>query len=93
MYRSVHIGTKELEIVLGDWLSININKLSYEDLEEFDSDVLDIENPQLQRNLMNGDPLLPQHNNKYMNILMDYVQARKVDYFGNIPKQPLYWNI
>ncbi len=45
MYRATHIGTKELEIILGDWLSLNIEKLSYEDLEEFDSDVLDIENP------------------------------------------------
>ncbi len=59
--------------MLGDWLSINIDKLSYSDLEEFDANILDIENPQLQRYLMNGDPLLPQHNNKYMNILMDYV--------------------
>ena len=90
IYRSVHIGTKELEIVLGDWLSINIDKLSYADLIEFDQNVLDIENPSLQRYLMNGEDLLPQHNNKYMNILMEYVQARKVDYFGNIPKSPLY---
>ena len=45
IYRSVHIGTKELEIVLGDWLSLNIDKLSYADLEEFDANVLDIENP------------------------------------------------
>ena len=35
---------------------------------------------------MNGDPLLPQHNNRYMNILMDYVVARKEDYANNIPK-------
>jgi hypothetical protein len=42
----VHIGTKELEIVLGDWLSINIDKLSYSDLEEFDANILDIENDQ-----------------------------------------------
>ena len=42
IYRSVHIGTKELEIVLGDWLSLNIDKLSYADLEEFDANVLDI---------------------------------------------------
>ena len=35
---------------------------------------------------MNGDPLLPQHNNRYMNILMNYVEARKHDYANNIPK-------
>ena len=86
MYRAAHIGTKELEIVLADWLSMNMDNMSYEDLEEFDANVLDIENPQLQRNLMNGDPLLPQHDNKYMNILMKYVEARKFDYANNIPK-------
>ena len=45
MYRAVHIGTKELEIVLGDWLSLNIEKMTYAELEEFDSNVLDVENP------------------------------------------------
>ena len=35
---------------------------------------------------MNGEPLLPEHDNKYMNVLLDYIEARKVDYHGNIPK-------
>ena len=47
MYRASHIGTKELEIVLADWLSLNMDQMSYPDLEEFDQNVLDIENPQL----------------------------------------------
>ena len=59
--RCTHIGTKELEIVLGDWLKLNMHKLNYQDLEEFDSDVLDVENPQLQRYLVNGEPLRDQH--------------------------------
>ena len=53
-YRCGHIGTKELEIVLRDWLRLNQETMSYEDLEQFDSDILDIENPQLQRYLVNG---------------------------------------
>ena len=47
MYRASHIGTKELEIVLADWLSLNLDEMTYADLEEFDENVLDIENPQL----------------------------------------------
>ncbi len=47
MYRASHIGTKELEIVLADWLSMNMDQMTYNDLEEFDDNVLDIENPQL----------------------------------------------
>ena len=90
MYRCGHIGTKELEIVLRDWLEINASNMTYDDLEQFDKDVLDIENPQMQRYLMNGDPLLEEHNNKYMNILVKYVEDRKVDYAGNVPKDRQY---
>ena len=36
MYRSSHIGTKELEIVLSDWLTLNQHKMSYQDVEEYD---------------------------------------------------------
>ncbi len=28
-YRCSHIGTKELEIILGDWLKLNMQSLSY----------------------------------------------------------------
>ena len=45
MYRCGHIGTKELEIVLRDWLKLNQNKMSYSELEKFDEDILNIENP------------------------------------------------
>ena len=85
-YRCGHIGTKELEIVLKDYLTINSAKMTYADLEEFDSHVLDLENPQLQRYLMNGDDILPEHDKKYMRILVDYVEARKVDYKANVPQ-------
>ena len=86
MYRASHIGTKELEILLRDWLLLNQDNLSYDDVVEFDDQVINIENPQLQRYLVNGEPLLPEHDNKYMNILMGYVQARKSDYHANVPK-------
>ena len=46
-YRCRHIGTKELEIVIGDWLQLNMQGLQYKDMEEFDENVLNIENPQL----------------------------------------------
>ncbi len=50
-----------------------MDKLSYEQLEQFDSEILDIENPQLQRYLVNGDPLREEHNTTYMRELKDYV--------------------
>ena len=44
-FRCGNIGTKELEIVLRDYLTINSGKMTYADLEQFDADILDIENP------------------------------------------------
>ena len=86
-YRCTHIGTKELEIVLGDWLTINSATLSYDELEQFDDQILDMENPLLQRYLLNGEDLAEEHDLKYVKVLREYVEARKVDYHGNVPKQ------
>ena len=36
-YRCSHIGTKELEIIIGDYLKINQDKMNYEEVEEFDN--------------------------------------------------------
>ena len=86
MYRCAHIGTKELEIVLRDWLLLNQHKLSYAEVEQFDQEIVSMENPQMQRYLINGEQVLPEHDTKYMRVLLDYVQARKDDYHNNVPK-------
>ena len=44
-YRCGHIGTKELEIVLRDWLELNSQKMTYAELEQFDDEIIGIENP------------------------------------------------
>ena len=60
--------------------------MSYEELEMFDDQVLDIENPQLQRYLMNGEPLLEEHAEMhYINALVDYVELRKTNYAAAVP--------
>ena len=86
MHRSRCIGTKELEILLSDWLTLFGHSLSYEELDQYDRDVLNIENPQLIRYFMNGDALQPEHDNKYMRILKQYVEDRKRDYKANVPQ-------
>ena len=60
--------------------------MTYEEVEEFDNQILNIENPQLQRYLINGEDILPEHNLKYVHLLVDYVDKRKSDYYANIPK-------
>ena len=87
MYRCSHIGTKELEIILRDWLTMNQDSFSYKDIEEFDDEILNMENPSLQRYLVNGEPVEPLHDGKYMRILKEYMNARKRNYAANVPKE------
>jgi hypothetical protein len=36
---------------------------------------------------MNGEPIMKEHESKYMSILMDYIIARKTDYYANVPSR------
>ena len=72
-YRVGYIGTKELEIILRDYITLYGDKMSYEDLEQFDEEIISIENPSLQRYLVNMEPLEPEHNTKYVRELVLYV--------------------
>ena len=58
-------------------MKLNQNEMSYNDLEEFDNDVLSLENPTLQKYLMNGDKLRLDHDKKWMRLLIEYVNSRK----------------
>ena len=66
MYRCGRYGTKELELLLTDWFRERGAGLTYSQLEQFDQQVLNIENPQMIRYLMAGEPLAPQHDNEFM---------------------------
>lgn len=58
-------------------MKLNQNEMSYNDLDEFDNDVLSLENPTLQKYLMNGDKLRLDHDKKWMRLLIEYVNSRK----------------
>ena len=76
-HRAGRFGTKELEIVLSQYLDKYGNAMSYNDLEDFEAEVLSLENPLMQRYLMNGEPLQEEHNTKHMRAVLDYVNKRK----------------
>jgi succinate dehydrogenase flavin-adding protein (antitoxin of CptAB toxin-antitoxin module) len=86
MHRSKFIGTSELEVLLTDWLKLSMSEMTYDDLEQFESVVFNIENDQLKRYLVSCDPLLPEHDKPIMRTLQDYVRSNKRDYEANIPK-------
>ena len=60
--------------------------MDYAETERFDDEILNVENPVMQRYLVNGErPLAPEHDTKYMNIMCEYVELRKSDYKNNVP--------
>mmetsp|Transcript_11819 Transcript_11819/g.13420 ORF Transcript_11819/g.13420 Transcript_11819/m.13420 type:complete len:111 (-) Transcript_11819:126-458(-) len=47
LYRCRHLGMKELEIIIGDWVEMNLDKMDYKDLDQFEEEVIQVENPVL----------------------------------------------
>ena len=45
LYHCRNIGTQVLEIVLRDYLTLHGPNMTYAELEQFDADILDVENP------------------------------------------------
>ena len=78
MYRVGHIGTKELELVMSQYLEQEAFGWTYNDLLEFDRDVLKMENPTLVKYLMNGDFVEEKHRSEHLWRLLHYVEKRKL---------------
>ena len=89
LFRWKHLGMKELEIIIGDWLDLNIEKMNYEDLDQFEEEVVQVENPVLYSYLCDAKPLNDDNamegakkhtESKYLIELKQYVENRKVDF-------------
>ena len=61
MFKCGRIGTKELELVLTQYLQRESPAWSYNQLEAFDKQILSLENPQLVKYLMNEDDIMDKH--------------------------------
>jgi succinate dehydrogenase flavin-adding protein (antitoxin of CptAB toxin-antitoxin module) len=70
----------ELEIIVGDWITANAEKMTYEELVQFEEEIIDVENPHLNKYLVFGQPPIEEHDSKYLNILKDYVAERKKNF-------------
>jgi succinate dehydrogenase flavin-adding protein (antitoxin of CptAB toxin-antitoxin module) len=58
---------------LRDYVTLYGAKMSYEELNQFDDEILNMENPSLNRYLVNQEPLEQEHNLKYVRELVLYV--------------------
>ena len=86
LFRWKHLGIKELEIIIGDWVEMNIDKMSFEDLEQFEEEVIQVENPVLFQYLCDNKPLNDDNamegakkhtESKYLIELKEYIQNKK----------------
>ena len=71
------MGLLELEIIVGDFIIENSPKMTYEELMEFEEQVVDLENPVLNQYLIIGDALTEDHDSKWMRNLKSYLTLRK----------------
>ena len=81
-----NLGMKELEIIIGDWIDLNIKKMDYKDLDQFEEEVIQVENPVLFQYLCDGKPLNDDNvikdgkkhtESRYLLELKEYVEKRK----------------
>ena len=89
VFRWKHLGMKELEIIIGDWIEMNADKMSYEELAQFEEEVIQVENPILFRYLWNNMELDDTNmvkggkkhtESKYLIELKKYVKDRKENF-------------
>lgn len=52
IFRSKNLGMKELDLLVGNWAKLNVPKLNYEELHQFNAEVLSKETPDLNKTLL-----------------------------------------
>jgi len=71
IYRSEYRGTKEMDLLLGNFVKKYINIFSINDLHEL-CKLLDISDEDLTKCILNKDPSIKLPNNNVVNLLKDF---------------------
>ena len=71
IYRSEYRGTKEMDLLLGNFVKKYINIFSINDLHELYK-ILDISDEDLTKCILNKDPSIKFPNNNVVNLLKDF---------------------
>jgi antitoxin CptB len=71
IYRSEYRGTKEMDLLLGNFVKKYINIFSINDLHDLYK-LLDISDEDLTKCILNKDPSIKLPNNNVVNLLKDF---------------------
>ena len=71
IYRSEYRGTKEMDLLLGNFVKKYINIFSINDLYDLYK-LLDISDEDLSKSILNKDPTIKLPNNNVVNLLKDF---------------------
>ena len=71
IYRSEYRGTKEMDLLLGNFVKKYINIFSINDLRDL-CKLLDISDEDLTKCILNKDPSIKLPNNNVVNLLKDF---------------------
>ena len=71
IYRAEYRGTKEMDLLLGNFVKKYINIFSINDLHDLYK-LLDISDQDLAKSILNQDPSIKLPNNNVVNLLKDF---------------------
>jgi antitoxin CptB len=80
IYRAWHRGTKELDLVLGNFAESKIHEFSQSELHDF-TVILDEEDPDLYQWLINNQNPADHINADIINRIRDYINANNISYY------------
>ena len=69
-WRVRNIGQRELELLIGDWWEINSNKLTFDEIKAFNSEVLEMDNPSMNKYFVKLEE--PENNLIYTRKILGY---------------------
>ena len=79
IYRAWHRGTKELDLVLGNFAESNIHEFTQSELHDF-TVILDEEDPDLYQWLINNQEPADHINADIINRIRDYINDNYISY-------------
>ena len=78
IYRSWHRGTKELDLILGKYITANLNILKLSDIDNYEL-LLQSEDPDIYRWIVNHDNPPNENLNDIVLKIRNYLEANSID--------------
>ena len=79
LYRASRMGQKELELIIANWLRHNMDKMTYEELNKFEDEVLLVDNMVLFNHLFGAKTIANLALDNYIHKVKDFAMQNDKD--------------